>query len=188
MVLAAACGGILWLNYDARALLISIAVLAIALWPKYRRPLVALGTFYSLLVFTLGASGAPYQQYLAVLLFFVFAGICIYQAHLRPDTWIFRRPVSPSFCIFSSEGITVPRSWKMIEADGYLSAIRWAGHCLVFAICSVFWEIYLVPGLRFAGPPQKESATCAGAVVPFPTVLGQHQCSLPQGGELSCEN
>ena len=93
MVLAAACGGILWLNYDARALLISIAVLAIALWPKYRRPLVALGTFYSLLVFTLGASGAPYQQYLAVLLFFVFAGICIYQAHLRPDLWIFRRPV-----------------------------------------------------------------------------------------------
>jgi len=107
MVLAAACGGILWLNYDARALLISIAVLAIALWPKYRRPLVALGTFYSLLVFTLGASGAPYQQYLAVLLFFVFAGICIYQAHLRPDTWIFRRPVRNLLVFYCALVVTV---------------------------------------------------------------------------------
>jgi len=93
MLLAAAGGGILWLNHDAQALLISIVVLAIALWPKYRRLLVALGTFYLLLVFKLGASGASMQNYLAVTLFFVFAGICIHQARLRPDAWIFRRPV-----------------------------------------------------------------------------------------------
>jgi hypothetical protein len=93
MLLAAACGGILWLNHHAEALLISVAVLAIAFWPRHRRPLVALATFYSLLVFTLGASGASRLQYLAAILFFVFAGICIHQAHVRPDAWIFRRPV-----------------------------------------------------------------------------------------------
>jgi len=35
----------------------------------------------------------------------------------RVHSWIFFRPVSPSFCIFSSDGMTVPRSWKMIDEE-----------------------------------------------------------------------
>jgi hypothetical protein len=91
--LVAVFGGILALNQEPRVLLIAIALLAISLWPQHRRLLVALATFYSLLVYTLGASGASSQLYLAVILFFVFAGICTYQGQLRPNAWIFRRPV-----------------------------------------------------------------------------------------------
>jgi hypothetical protein len=93
VALAAVFFGILTLNQYPRALVISVALLAIALWPQHRRLLVALATFYTLLVFTLGANGASNQHYLAVILFFLFAGICTYQAHRRPDAWIFRRPV-----------------------------------------------------------------------------------------------
>jgi hypothetical protein len=35
----------------------------------------------------------------------------------RVHSWIFLRPVSPSFWSFSSDGTTVARSWKMIEAE-----------------------------------------------------------------------
>lgn len=93
VALAVVFFGILTLNQNPRALVISVALLAIALWPQHRRLLVAFATFYTLLVFTLGANGASNQYYLAVILFFLFAGICTYQAHRRPDAWIFRRPV-----------------------------------------------------------------------------------------------
>ena len=93
VALVAVFGGILMLNQEPRALVISIALLAISLWPQHRRLWVALATFYSLLVYTLGANGASSQLYLAVILFFVFAGICTYQGQLRPNAWIFRRPV-----------------------------------------------------------------------------------------------
>jgi hypothetical protein len=93
VALVAVFGGILTLNQEPRALLIAIALLAISLWPQHRRLWVALATFYSLLVYTLGVNGASSQLYLAVILFFVFAGICTGQAQLRPNAWIFRRPV-----------------------------------------------------------------------------------------------
>jgi hypothetical protein len=93
VALVAIFGGILMLNQYPRALVLSIALLAISLWPQHRRLLVAFATYYSLLVFTLVANGASNALYLAVILFFVFAGICTYQAQLRPDAWIFRRPV-----------------------------------------------------------------------------------------------
>ena len=93
VALVAVFGGILMLNQEPRALVIAIALLAISLLPQHRRLLVALATFYSLRVYTLGANGASSQLYLAAILFFVFAGICTGQAQLRPNAWIFRRPV-----------------------------------------------------------------------------------------------
>ena len=43
------------------------------------------------------------------------SGTAEYRVHSR----IFFRPDSPSFCIYSSEGTTVPNSWKIIEAEMY---------------------------------------------------------------------
>ena len=41
------------------------------------------------------------------------SGTVAYRVH----SWMRLRPVSPSFCIFSNDGTTVPSSWKMIEAE-----------------------------------------------------------------------
>ncbi len=107
VALAAVFGGVLALNHDTRALLIAVALLAISLWPQHRRSLVACATFYSLLVYTLGGSGASSPSYLAMMLFFVFAGICIHQAQLRPDIWIFRRPVRNLLIFYGALLVTV---------------------------------------------------------------------------------
>src|ERR1039458_6874721 len=70
--------------------------------------------------------------------------------------------------------------------DCFPPVIQWfcCGH--TFTFCPVWGKVYLVFGLRLAGPPQKRPATFARAVVSFSAVLGQQQCSLPQRRELSC--